>query len=118
MFSEPITITVNAVPIAMNRRSSAGTSALYASADGLWTLEISHKDIGKDRIRSVAKLTQKKIVTNPLDSTNDWDTNVTYSVNERPRFGFTSTEMKNQFSGFSTWFVLSATQDKLLAEES
>jgi hypothetical protein len=63
-------------------------------------------------------LTQKKVVTNPLDSTNDWDTNVTYSVNERPSFGFTTTEMKNQFSGFSTWFVLAATQDKFLAQES
>lgn len=118
MFTEPITITINAVPIAFNRRSSSGTSASYASADNLWTLDISHKDIGKDRIRSVAKLTQKKIVTNPLDSTNDWDTNVTYSVIERPSFGFTTTEMKNQFTGFSTWFVLAATQDKLLAQES
>jgi hypothetical protein len=118
MFAEPITITVNAVPIAFTKRSTSGTSAVWASADGLWTLEISHKDIGKDRIRSVAKLTQKKVVTNPLDSTNDWDTNVTYSVNERPSFGFTTTEMKNQFSGFSTWFVLAATQDKFLAQES
>jgi hypothetical protein len=118
MFAEPITITVNAVAIVMNRRSSQGTSSVWSSSDNLWTLTISHQSVGKDRVRSMARLDQKKIVTNPLDSTNDWDTFSTWTVEERPSFGFTTTEMKNQLSGFSTWHVLSATQDKVLNQES
>jgi hypothetical protein len=117
-FAEPVTITINAVPIAFNKRSSSGTSSIWSSSDNLWTLTISHQVIGKDRVRSMARLDQKKVVTNPLDSTNDWDTFSTWTVEERPAFGFSNTEMKNQISGFTTWDVLGATQDKILNQES
>jgi hypothetical protein len=39
-------------------------------------------------------------------------------VEERPDFGFTSTEVKDQLAGYNTWFGLSASQDKIIGGES
>lgn len=120
-FADPITITVNAVPITLARQSTSGMSAVYGSADGLSTLTISHQVIRKnnqDYVRTVSRLDIKKVVADPLTTINDFQTVSTYTVEERPTFGFTSTEIKNQLSGFSTWNVLAATQDKLLNKES
>jgi len=118
MFADPITVTVAGVAKVMGRVSTNGTSAVYATADGIYQLTISHQRQSNGRIRTVSRLDFKKIVTNPLDSTNDWDTISHYTVEERPAFGFTSTEIKDNLNGFTTWLVLTATQDKLLATES
>lgn len=121
MFSEPITITVNAVAIAFSRVSSKDFSSDYADSSGLWALKISHKVIRKnnqDYVSTLAGLEQKKVVADPLTSVNDYQTFTTRLVEERPTFGFTSTEIKNQVSGFVTWLNLSATQDKFLNKES
>jgi len=105
-FSDPITITVNGSAKAMPRigTSSQGNtvSSTYATADGLWTLFISHT-ASKGRVRSLARFTQKAIVTNPLDSTNDYDTIVDQRVLDRPDFGFTSTQLAQLVAGFSAW---------------
>jgi len=105
-FSDPITITVNGSAKAMPRISMSTqgktVSSMYATADGLWTLFISHT-VSNGRIRSLVRFTQKAIVTNPLDSTNDYDTIVDSRVLERPEFGFTSTQLSQLVSGFSAW---------------
>jgi hypothetical protein len=120
-FSEPITITVNGVPLSFAKQSSSGTSSQYSTGDGLWTLKISHEGIRKnnqDYVRTVSRLDQKKVVADPLTAVNDYQTFSTYTVEERPSFGFTSTEIKNQLTGFNTWTGTSGTQDKLLNKES
>jgi hypothetical protein len=117
-FGEPITITVNGVGLSFAKRETSGTSSKWSTADNLWELIISHQIIGENRVRSMARLNQRKIVTDPVDSTNDWDTSSTWLVQERPEFGFSTTELKNQVTGFTTWDVLSATQDKILNRES
>lgn len=105
-FSDPITITVNSVAKVMPRVSTSSngktTSSTYATSDGLFMLEISHTRSG-GRVRSLVRFTQKAIVTNPLDSTNDYDTLVDQRVLDRPEFGFSSTQMAQQVAGFSAW---------------
>jgi hypothetical protein len=121
VFAEPITITVNAVPLTFTKQSTKDTSSVWSTSDGLWTLTISHQVIRKnnqDYVRTVSRLDQKKIVADPLTAVNDYQTFSSYTVEERPTFGFSSTEIKNQVSGYSTWVNLSATQDKLLNKES
>lgn len=121
MFAEPITITINSVAQTFQKQSTAGTSSVWATADGIYTLTISHQVIRKnnqDYVRTLARLDMKKIVADPITSVNDYQTFSSYMVEERPTFGFTSTEIKNQVSGYSTWLNLSATQDKLLNKES
>lgn len=121
MFAEPITITVNGVALSFARQSTKDLSSTYATSDGLWTLFISHSVIRKnnqDYVRTLTRLEQKKVVADPLTSVNDYQTFTSHLVEERPTFGFTSTELKNQISGFNTFTSLSGTQDKLLNKES
>lgn len=118
MFADPITITIAGSGKSLARISTNGNSAVYRTADGLYTLTISHQNTGKNRIRTLSRLDFKKVVADPLTAVNDFETLSTYYVEERPSFGFSNTEIKDQITGFNTWAVLSATQDKLLGSES
>lgn len=117
MFADPITITIASVPKTLARISTNGTSAVYQTSDGAYTLSISHQ-IAKDKIRTVARLDFKKVVADPLTAVNDFETHSCYSVQERPNFGFSGTEVKDQLAGFNTWHALAASQDKLFNRES
>jgi len=65
----------------------------------------------------MARIDNKAIVTNPLDSSNDFDTLSFYVVIDRPVFGFTSTQVDQLITGFKTWLD-ATTISKLFAEES
>lgn len=117
-FSDPITITINAVAHVLGRVSTNGTSAVYSNADGTTVLNISHQITKDNKIRSLRKLETKKVVADPLTEVNDYGLLTTYSVTERPMFGFSSTEVKNQQTGFNNWDNAGATQDKLYGRES
>jgi hypothetical protein len=117
MFADPITITIAAVPKTLARISTNGTSAVYQTSDGAYTLNISHQ-ITKDKIRTLTRLDYKKVVADPLTAVNDYETHSDYTVQERPNFGFSDTEVKDQLAGFQAWLGLAATQDKLFNRES
>jgi len=69
MFSDPQSVTVNSVAKSMARIISTGQSGTYAMADGTFKLIISHTE-SKERVRSMVRIEQRAIVTNPLDSTD------------------------------------------------
>lgn len=117
MFADPITITIAAVPKTLARVSTKDMSAVYKTADGAYTLNISHQ-VTKDKIRSLSRLDFKKVVADPLTAINDFEILSTYAVSERPNFGFSGTEVKDQLAGFNTWHALAASQDKLFNLES
>jgi len=120
-FADPITVTIAGNAKVLGRLSTNGTSSIYATSDGIYTLTISHEIVKrnkKDYIRSVARLDFKKVVADPLTSVNDYEILTTYNVAERPTFGFSSTEQKDQLAGFNTWHALAANQDKIFARES
>lgn len=118
MFADPITITIAGVGKTLARISTKDTSAVYATADGEYTLHISHSVSGDGKIRTLSKLIRKKVVADPLTAVNDYEELVTQSVSERPSFGFTVTEVKDQLTGFNTWHAASGSQDKLFNKES
>jgi hypothetical protein len=65
----------------------------------------------------MARVDNRAIVTNPLDSSNDYDTLSFYIVIDRPEFGFSGTDVSNLVTGFKTW--LDATMvGKLFGQES
>lgn len=124
MFADPITITINAVAKVLARVQSTGTSSKYSTSDGVYTLNISHQRSvkgGVPTIRTVSRLDFKKVVTDPLTSTNDYGFLSNYSVTERPEFGFTLQEVKDQQTGFNTWHAATGAglaQEKLFGGES
>jgi hypothetical protein len=101
MFADPQSVSINGVAKSCVRISSDGQKSIYRTADGLWTYTISHQTLANGRIRSLVRLDQRKVVTNPLDNTNDYDTQSTYTVVERPEFGFSQTELEHQLLGLN-----------------
>jgi len=117
MFADPQVITVNSVAKSMPRYKTDGTKAFYQTPDELYRLTISHTPSG-DRIRSMVRVDQRAIVTNPLDSTsNDWDTLSFYCVLDRPTYGFTQAQIEYLIAGFKTWLDNTAL-GKLTGSES
>lgn len=118
MLTDPQTVTVATIAKVMPKVSSSGTSAHYQLADQSFALDISHQTTKDLRVRSLAKITQRAIVTSPLDSTqSDYDTLAFHVVIDRPEYGFTQTQVNDLIAGFKTW--LDATMvGKLFGQES
>lgn len=117
MFTEPISITVNSVAQSMPRVSSKERASVYMKADQSFTLSISHTSAAKGHIRSLVRLDQRAVVTNPLDSTNDYDTMSFYVVLDRPSYGFTQAQAEQLVAGFQSWLT-AGNVDKLWGQES
>lgn len=117
MFSDPQSITVNAVAQSMPRVETGARKSTYQKNDETFTLNISHQATSNNRIRSLAKFTEKAIVTNPLDSSNDYDTCSLSLVIDRPQFGFTMTRVEQLVAGFVA-YLTTGNVDKLYGQES
>lgn len=117
MFSDPQTVTVNAVAKAMPRVSNAGTASVYQMADESFKLSVSHTKAGNDRIRSLVRIDQRAVVPDPLTAVNDYETLSFYFVIDRPSVGFTSTVVDQLVQGLKTWLDSTAV-GKLFGQES
>lgn len=117
MFSDPQSVTINSVAQSMPRVETSGKKTVYSKADETFKVTISHTPT-KDRVRSMARIDQRAIVTNPLDSTqSDYDTLSFYCVIDRPNYGFTMTQVEQLVTGFQAWLNTAAV-DKLYGQES
>jgi hypothetical protein len=116
MFADPLTVTINSVAKTLARVSTNGQSSIYQTSDGLFKLTISHQ-VSKDRVRSVVRIDQKKIATDPLTSEQDWATLTDYHVKDRPIVGFTTAEVQQLNAGLTS-FVDNAVITKLVGGES
>jgi hypothetical protein len=93
MFSDPQTVTINAVPFTLPRVDSGGNKGIYQSNDGLVKLSVSHT-YGK-RNRRMLRLDHSKIAADPLLA----DRNLRYSMSvytvfDTPIVGYTVAEAK------------------------
>jgi len=116
MFTDPQSVTVNAVAQSMPRVKTKDLSSVYQKGDQTFTLTISHTP-AKDRIRSMARIDQRAIVADPLTAVNDYQTLSFYVVVDRPNYGFSMTQVEQLVAGFKTWLDNTAI-DKLFGQES
>jgi hypothetical protein len=116
-FSDPQSITVNSVAQSMPRIETSARKSIYQKNDQTFTLEISHLTTNAGRVRSLAKFSERAVVTNPLDSTNDYDTLSIQMVIDRPSFGFSMTRLEQDVAGFVAWLT-TGNVDKLYGQES
>jgi len=116
MFSDPQSVTINSVAKSMPRVSTNGQQSVYTNSDESYKLTISHQ-ISGDKVRSLVRLDNRAIVADPLTSVNDYQTHTTYVVDERPKYGFTMTQVEQQFAGFLAWFT-TGNVDKIFGGES
>jgi hypothetical protein len=116
MFTDPQSVTVNAVAQSMPRVETKDRRTVYQKSDQTFTLTISH-GLSKDRIRSMARLDQRAIVADPLTAVNDYETLSFYVVIDRPEAGFSMVQVEQLIAGFKTWLDNTAI-DKLFGQES
>jgi predicted Zn-dependent peptidase len=120
--ADPQIITVNGVAQSMPRTEVGVKTATYTKSDGLFSLLIGHligkgKNSSNNRVRTRIAFNQRAIVTNPLDSTNDYDNLIISVLIDRPEYGFTSTQMDQMLAGFKTWLDSTMTA-KMYGQES
>lgn len=105
MLSDPITLTVNGVANSLNRISTGDLTSSYSTADESLKATIKHQRTSSDRIRTTIDVVQRKVVSDPLTSENDYDTLTFRLLIDRPSVGWTATEVDyvNQaLAGFLT----------------
>jgi len=117
MFSEPQTITVNAVPFALARVSMGDHSGSFSSADGLTTLQISH-DLRK-RNRRVVRFVQSKISADPFVADVNRKVNIacTLTIDSDPN-GYSSTDVENVAQGLVNFLDTAGILTKVAGGES
>jgi methyl-accepting chemotaxis protein len=105
VLSDPITLTVNGVANSLNRISTGDLTSSYSTADESLKTTIKHQRTSSDRIRTTIDVVQRKVVSDPLTSENDYDTLTFRLLIDRPSVGWTATEVDyvNQaLAGFLT----------------
>jgi hypothetical protein len=117
MLTDPQVITVATVAKSMPKTSTSGTSSVYEMPDLEYTLTISHQITNKRRIRSLLRFDHRKVVTNPVDSSTDYDNSSIQIILDHPEFGFTSTDVANDWAGLKAWLD-STVMAKLFGRES
>lgn len=92
-FSDPQSLTINAVPNTLPRISSGPNSGAFSNADGTVRMSVSHA-YGK-RIRRTMRVDASKIGTDPVyPGQNVRSSMSVYIVVDTPVVGYTVTEAK------------------------
>lgn len=121
-FSDPISMTVNAVAKSMPRitMASNGAPSVFKMNDDEFKTEIAHQSIKSGRReRHVIKVTQRKITADPyVPATNVENTASVHIVVENPVTGFTDVELGYIVSALCTFVTNAGNQAKFLGSEA
>lgn len=106
-FSDPQTVTVNAVAQVLPRTGFDASSGTFTKDDGTRQLLISHA-YGK-RTRRAVKFTSNVIASDPLVTGNNLrlSSSVTVVI-DQPTTGLTPTQLKDDAAGLLTWLTASS----------
>lgn len=118
-FSDPQTVTINAVAQVM-ARTDQDPQGVFITSDSLVKETIGQQNSGANRLRRLIRLDHSKIAANPFDSTLNAKYNMAvYVVVDVPAVGYTVTEQKYVTDGFMAYLTASsgAVMLKLLGGE-
>lgn len=116
MYSDPQSVTINAVPVSLPRVSMGDKTATYQSADETVKMLISHQS-AKGRKRRRVRLDQTVIAEDPIAATNKSQSCGISLVVDEPEFGFSDTEIDYLVDALVAWLT-SGNIAKLLGGES
>lgn len=118
-FTDPQSLTINAVPYSLPRVSVSGTSSIYQDVTQNVKMTVSHASAKRNR--SLLRVDFQKTAPDPLISS----TNIIYSMSvamtvDRPLVGFTAAEAKQVVDAFAAYLTASsgANTTKFLGFES
>lgn len=116
MFTDPQSITVNAVAQSMPRISTENSASIYATADEAFRLRISHTKTTKRR-RHLVRVDQKIVAADPLTAENAYQELGVYLVVDEPLVGFSDTQIGYVVSAIAAW-LSPANVAKVLGNET
>lgn len=120
MFTDPQTVTVNAVAQTLAAISRETMKSVYREDIGEYELVISHQETGK-RNRRVVRINRKIVASDPfLPAQNVEVGHSVYLVIDAPIAGFTIAQIKDDVVGLCGWLTASsaAATTKVLGGES
>jgi hypothetical protein len=117
MYSDPQSVTVNAVAQSMPRQGTSTPDRIgtFATADGTFQFDVRQNKTS-NRFRREVRLTQKKVAADPVSAVNKEVSTSVMIVVDEPRWGFTDTELGYLTAALVTWFS-TTNRDKLLGGE-
>lgn len=121
MFTEPLSIDPGAGAVSLPRVGVGNLSAKYSNADDTLSLEVTHQITKAGRVRHQVDLVQRKVVTDPVSSTNDSEDCTVRVLIDRPPYGWTEANISSLVAGLKTWLSTTAvtgTVAKLYGKES
>lgn len=119
-FSDPISLTVNAVPKSMPRMySPVGQASIFKTSDDEFKAELSHVEVKGRRERHFIRITQRKIGADPLvPATNLESTASVYLVMDNPKTGFSDTELGYLMKSLCDFLNIAGNQTKFIGGEA
>lgn len=117
MFSDPQSVTVNAVAKSLPRISSGDRKGVFRHSTGEFVLTISHDE--KSRSRRTVRLTQEKVAADPFQTdVNRTYTQHAYIVIDAPKVGFTPTEVEYLTDALTAYLAGGTIATQVIAGES
>lgn len=117
MFSDPQTVTVDAVGQVLAAVSREPMKSTYREDVGEYELVISHQE-GKSRDRRTVRLNRRKVTADPfIPAQNVEVSHSVYLVIDEPIAGFTNQEIADDVAGLVAW-LSEANVLKVLGGES
>lgn len=119
-FTDPQSVTVNAVPYSLPRVLTGTTVGKFVSADAIREITVDPRGTAKRR-RNVVRFYTKRNVLDPLGSGLSTTVQSMVSVTiDRPLSGVTDVEIGQDLDGIIKWLTdaSKANQNKLIAGEN
>lgn len=105
-YTDPQSVTINAVPVSLPRTSSGLDTGAFTSADGNVRLAVS-SSYGKRTRRSV-RLSQRKVSADPFVPDRNIESSMSvYMVVDAPINGYTVAEQKQLVDAFTSYLSAS-----------
>ncbi len=119
MFTDPQSVTINAIANSLPRTDNDGQSASYTKDDGTVVLKVSHQETKNGRLRHAVKLDQSKIAADPFVAGNSrlQGASITVVIDEPSAGQFTNAELLLLAKGLIAWST-DANLTKVIAGES
>lgn len=115
-FTDPQSVTIDAVPHSMPAVSVRELSTLYSTSDGNVSMTISHQPAKDNRTRRMVRIDKRVVAADPLTAENEYKSVGVYIVIDQPAFGFSNDDIDDIVQGFKTW-LSTANVTKVLGAE-
>jgi len=115
VLADPQSVTINSVATSLPRTSAGPTQNVYTDATGVTSMT-TKQNITASRFRREVRLSQHKVVADPISGLNkDLGLSV-YLVVDEPKSGFSDAEIGYLIDALKTW-ASSANYNKVLGGE-